>query len=252
MWFSTSATCRTRDRRGRLVHQHDLGVGQHGARDRHRLALAARHLLDEIARPGLGLQFREELARRGGTCRHSRAPRSARRPGASRGRGRRWPRRSGCRRAPGPGGRSRCRAAAPRPAGAARSRARPCACVPWLGRKLPAIILTSVDLPAPLSPISPTTSPASSDERHVVHGLDGAEMLGDIGELENRHRTSFLLLARSRRGFFPACRGSVSYPNALPSTRVNWHSVTRLPVTTRDVDECRLLILANAREDCDA
>ena len=34
--------------------------------------------------------------------------------------------------------------------------------VPSLGRKLPAIILTSVDLPAPLSPISPTTSPASS------------------------------------------------------------------------------------------
>ena len=34
---------------------------------------------------------------------------------------------------------------------------------PWLGRKLPAIILTSVDLPAPLSPISPTTSPASID-----------------------------------------------------------------------------------------
>ena len=34
--------------------------------------------------------------------------------------------------------------------------------VPALGRKFPAIILTSVDLPAPLSPISPTTSPASS------------------------------------------------------------------------------------------
>ena len=51
-----------RDRRRRLVHQHELGVGEHGARDRHRLALAARHLLDEVARPGLGLQVPEELA----------------------------------------------------------------------------------------------------------------------------------------------------------------------------------------------
>ena len=52
-----------RDRRRRLVHQHDLGVGEHGARDRHRLPLAARHLPDEVARPGLGLQVPEELAR---------------------------------------------------------------------------------------------------------------------------------------------------------------------------------------------
>ena len=34
--------------------------------------------------------------------------------------------------------------------------------LPEVGRKLPAIILTSVDLPAPLSPIRPTTSPGSS------------------------------------------------------------------------------------------
>ena len=31
------------DRRGRLVHQHDFGVGKAGAGDRDRLALAARH-----------------------------------------------------------------------------------------------------------------------------------------------------------------------------------------------------------------
>ena len=37
------------------------------------------------------------------------------------------------------------------------------ACVPLDGRKLPAMIFTSVDLPAPLSPIRPTTSPASSE-----------------------------------------------------------------------------------------
>src|SRR5690606_37912030 len=34
--------------------------------------------------------------------------------------------------------------------------------VPEVGGKLPAIIFTSVDLPAPLSPMSPTTSPGSS------------------------------------------------------------------------------------------
>ena len=51
-----------RDRRGRLVHQHQLGVGEHGARDRHRLPLAAGHLPDQIARPRLGLQVPEELA----------------------------------------------------------------------------------------------------------------------------------------------------------------------------------------------
>ena len=152
-----------RDRRRRLVHQHDLGVGQPGAGDRHRLALAARHLLDEIARARLRLQFREDLAGapvHGGIVEDAG---TARRRGAARGRERRWPPRSDCCRAPDPGGRSRCRAGAPRPAGAARVPCRPCCMVPWLGRKLPAIILTSVDLPAPLSPIRPTTSPASSD-----------------------------------------------------------------------------------------
>ena len=51
------------DRGGRLVHQHDLGIRQPGPGDRHRLALAARHLLDQIARPGLGLELGEQLGR---------------------------------------------------------------------------------------------------------------------------------------------------------------------------------------------
>ena len=50
------------DRRGRLVHQHDLAVRQARARDRHRLALAARHAAHEVARPRLGLQLGEQLA----------------------------------------------------------------------------------------------------------------------------------------------------------------------------------------------
>ena len=33
---------------------------------------------------------------------------------------------------------------------------------PWVGGKLPAMTLTSVDLPAPLSPMRPSTSPSSS------------------------------------------------------------------------------------------
>src|SRR5579863_8056131 len=33
---------------------------------------------------------------------------------------------------------------------------------PWVGGKLPAMTLTKVDLPAPLSPMSPRTSPESS------------------------------------------------------------------------------------------
>src|SRR3954452_14917892 len=35
--------------------------------------------------------------------------------------------------------------------------------VPWLGGKLPAMMRTRVDLPAPLSPIRPTTSPGAID-----------------------------------------------------------------------------------------
>ncbi len=52
-----------RDRRRRLVHQHELGLGEAGAGDRHRLTLAARHLAHEVARSGLGLQLLEELGR---------------------------------------------------------------------------------------------------------------------------------------------------------------------------------------------
>ena len=79
-----------RDRRGRLVHQHDLGVGEHGAGDGDRLALAAGHLLDEVARPGLGLQLARRARRRAGTCRRSRGCGAGRCRCAARGRGRRW------------------------------------------------------------------------------------------------------------------------------------------------------------------
>jgi hypothetical protein len=51
------------DRRRRLVHQHDLRVGQTRARDGHCLALAAGHLAHKIAGPRLGFQLREQFAR---------------------------------------------------------------------------------------------------------------------------------------------------------------------------------------------
>jgi hypothetical protein len=51
------------DRGGRLVHQHELGIREPRARDRHGLALPAGHLADQIARPGLRLELGEELGR---------------------------------------------------------------------------------------------------------------------------------------------------------------------------------------------
>src|SRR5688572_3837555 len=39
---------------------------------------------------------------------------------------------------------------------------------PSVGRKLPAMIFTMVDLPAPLSPISPTTSPSPTEKLRSV------------------------------------------------------------------------------------
>src|SRR5262245_33993850 len=52
-----------RYRRGRLVHQDDLRIGQPGAGDGHRLALAAGHVTNDIAGPRLRLQLGEQLGR---------------------------------------------------------------------------------------------------------------------------------------------------------------------------------------------
>ena len=62
MRLSTSATWRTEMAAVGSSISTILASRQHGAGDRHRLPLAARHLLDEVARPGLGLQFLEDLA----------------------------------------------------------------------------------------------------------------------------------------------------------------------------------------------
>ena len=59
--------------------------------------------------------------------------------------------------------------------------------------------LTSVLLPAPLSPISPSTSPARSSQAHVAQRGDRAEALGHALDLEHDRP----LVARSSGGVAP-------------------------------------------------
>ena len=141
------------------------GIGEPRAGDRHRLALSARHPPHQIARAGLRFQFGEQCA--GALC-HRAVVQQPERPEpsldlAAEEHVRRGGQvvaqrqvliddldallralRADCGNAP------------------ARRRAEFRRCV---GGKLPAMILTSVDLPAPLSPIRPSTSPGSSADR---------------------------------------------------------------------------------------
>ena len=60
------------------------------------------------------------------------------------------------------------------------------------------VCLTSVDLPAPLGPSSPYTSPGST-ERDAVVGGDGAEVLDQVVDAEGPPSVG----ACSRRGIIP-------------------------------------------------
>ena len=44
----------------------------------------------------------------------------------------------------------------------------------------------SVDLPAPLPPTRPTTSPRTEVDRHVANGVDAAERDVDVAHLDER------------------------------------------------------------------
>ena len=89
----------------------------------------------------------------------------ARQPGsAARRRGTGWRRRRGCRRARGPGRRSRSRACGVGGAADADALAVDRDTSPESAGWTPAIALISVDLPAPLSPTNATTSPASTSK----------------------------------------------------------------------------------------
>ncbi len=54
---------------------------------------------------------------------------------------------------------------------------------------MPAIVLISVDLPAPLSPTRAVTLPAGDVQVDPAERLDGAEALGDAPQPEQRDIT---------------------------------------------------------------
>ena len=202
------------DRGRRLVHQHDLGLRQPRAGDRHRLPLAARHAAHEVARARLGFQLGEQLA---GALIHRLEVEEAEGTdalGAARARGKRWPPPSGCRKARGPDRRSRCPSRSLRPACGNAPARRPCTISPEDGGKFPAMIFTSVDLPAPLSPIRAKHLARLQRQVDVGQRGDRAEMLRNLAELKNSHSKAstrprrFLLSGGLCAGFFGDDRGA--------------------------------------------
>ena len=66
-----------------------------------------------------------------------------------------------------------------------RVTSRPSKCtVPEVGIRSPVRQLKNVDLPAPLGPIRPSTSPCVDGDGGVVDGLEGAERLGDVARVK--------------------------------------------------------------------
>jgi hypothetical protein len=58
---------------------------------------------------------------------------------------------------------------------------------PSVGGKFPAISFTIVDLPAPLSPINPTTSPALTEKADVGERPNGTKALRDASHIKQSH-----------------------------------------------------------------
>ena len=63
--------------------------------------------------------------------------------------------------------------------------------VPALAGVSPEIDRSVVDLPAPLAPISVTTSLGLDGQRHALERLDRAVAGADVGYLEQRHQPCF-------------------------------------------------------------
>ena len=161
------------ERRGRLVEQQQARLADERLRDAEPLLHPLRHPVD-AACPGAP---RARRARAGASARRRRrasrraagAARAPRRPCTSRGSGR-APRDS----------RARARAArepARAPATSARRRS---------ARTSPTAIFTSVDLPAPFGPSSPTSSPSPTSRSTPLQRLDGAVALREPADGESR------------------------------------------------------------------
>ena len=64
------------------------------------------------------------------------------------------------------------------------------------------MILTSVDLPAPLSPIRPTTSPGADRVVDLGERANGAELHADAAQLQKGHGEKLTWFAADQnRGF---------------------------------------------------
>ena len=181
---------RDAERGGRLVEHDDLRVEQQRAGDGDGLALAARQRGDRLAHArDAGGELARAASRRGPPSPPRRAA-----TGRSRGRGRGWRRRRGSRRARGPGRRWRCRASARRSGRSSVTGLPWKSIVPEVGWCTPASTLTSVDLPAPLSPTSATTSPAWTSRSMSVSADTAPKFLRDAAQAQDQ-----LALGRAAR-----------------------------------------------------
>ena len=193
-----------RDGGRRLVHQHDLGVRQPRAGDGDGLALAARHLLDQVARPGFRFQFGEDLA---GAPVHRGIVEDAERADAA------------AQLAAEKDIRRRRQIVAQRQVlvddlDAVLARldrpvqdefaCRPSACVPCARAEVAGDHLDQRRLAGAVVAHQADDLAGLERERDVVDRLDGAEMLRNVGEFENCHALS--LLPGSRQPLKQPCR----------------------------------------------
>ena len=165
---------RDAERRGRLVEDDDARIADQRARDRDGLALPAgergdrdphrRDLRRQLAQQRPGLLLHVDLVERAAAC-------------AARGRATGWRRRRGCRTARGPGRPSRSRAPARRRGSSISTGSPSYSIVPESGACTPDSTLTSVDLPAPLSPMRATTSPSFTQKSTSVSALTAPKCL---------------------------------------------------------------------------
>ena len=125
------------------------------------------------------------------------APQRARRPSSAPSRGRSCARSTSAAPSRGPGRPSRCRAPSPR-AGELKCVSSPStSSSPSSWRCTPERILMNVDLPAPLSPRTHVTSPASDADADVLQRDDVAEVLRDVADLEQRRAVGAVARWRS-------------------------------------------------------